>query len=123
MVIVKDKRDYLIKTKVLVGQFFGQQPDDGFIELVEMDTLDSSRMTKVSKAVKESGDNSDLMALFRELLPKVIVEHSLYKSDTEKYSSDEVAGIIFSKVDLSIHVIEQYSRDVLFTLGKKSDSN
>lgn len=123
MVIVTDRKDYLIKTRVNIGHFFGAAPEDGFVELVEMDTFDSNRMARAAKAAKDGADNSEMMQLFRELLPKVIVDHSLYKDKDTKHTEAEVADIIFAKVDLVSYVIDQYGREVLFTLGKKSYSN
>lgn len=123
MVIVTDRKDYLVKTRVNIGHFFGAQPEDGFVELVEPDTFETNRMTKASKEAQASGDSSALMQHFRELMPKIIVDHTLYKTETEKHTPEEVADIIFAKVDLVSYVIDHYSKEVLFTLGKKSDEN
>jgi hypothetical protein len=122
MVTVKDK-SYLIKTRILVGDFFGASPEDGFIELIEPDVMDSTRLTQMARKAKTDGDDSVMMVLFRELMPGLISDHSIYATEETKHSPEEVTKIIFSKMDLVTRVIDQYGREVLFTLGKKSDAS
>jgi hypothetical protein len=117
MVIIKDDA-YLVKTRVLVGHYFGGQPEDGFIELHEPTTFELLKIEQASKA----GDTTALMERLAELLPKVIGEHSLHRDEATRLSPEEVTRIIVSKMNLFAELTQQYSRDVLFTLGSKSDS-
>jgi hypothetical protein len=114
MVIVND--NYLIKAKVLLGQFFDVPEEDVFIELREPT---SKALFKMEEAFK-SKDSMTILTVFIDLLPSLITAHNLMRSETEKQSNAEVAAIVENKMDIFMHVLNKYKDDVLFTLGKKS---
>ena len=119
MVVVKDK-SYLITCKVLLGDFFGRDAEEAFIELREPDNFDMNKMNVAISKAQKDGDNTSTLTVFREVLPRIIVDHSLYKSETEKMDAEEVAVLVMDKTDMFTAVLDQYSREVLFTLGKRN---
>ncbi|MGD9938612.1 MAG: hypothetical protein AB7T74_02300 [Clostridia bacterium] len=114
MIIAKDT--YLVKARMNLGNFFDAPDADVFIELREPDTKATFKLNNAFT----SGDNERIVITFVELLPALITAHNLMKTETESYTLTEVAGIIESKLDLFLHVLDQYKEKVIFTLGKKS---
>jgi hypothetical protein len=121
MIVVKEN-DYLVKHRAEVGQFFGQAPADAYIELREPSTFDASRLQIVSKQAQDEGGEGPIITFMAELLPRIIVDHSLYKTETKKLEKEEVAKLILDKTELFAFIVDEYSRNVLFTLGKGSAS-
>lgn len=116
-------KDYLVSARIEIGSFFDVPPADAFLELREPDAFDSNRFGKVSKECAESGDQGPLLELFREVFPRLIIDHNLYKDEKTQLTPTEVVGVILDKTALLKAVLGEYSRKVLFTLGKKSGEN
>lgn len=114
MIIVKDD-SYLISEKINVGQFFGRQPEDGFVTLREPDTKTTMKFQAASK--KEDPEES--INAFCQAFPNLLVDHSLMKSESEKLSGAEVLDVVLNKLELFMHVFTEYSSRVLFSLGKE----
>jgi hypothetical protein len=116
MVIVEDSK-YLVSEKILIGQFFGLPEQDAFIELREPDTRTMMKMQKASR----TEDTEQVVEAFIEVFPKVLVDHSLMKSEKEKMTAAEVIEVLEKKMELFMYVVTTYSEKVLFTLGKKKE--
>jgi hypothetical protein len=114
MVIVND--NYLVKARINLGQFFDVPEEDVFIELKEPN---SKALFKMEEAFR-SKDSMIILTVFIELLPSLITAHNLMRTETEKQSSVEVAAIVESKMDIFMHVLNEYKDKILFSLGKKS---
>lgn len=121
MVVLKD-RSYLITTRVNLGQFFGQPEEDAYITMREPDTFDANRLRKVSQAGQASGDSTEILETFAELLPKLITDHNFYDgSEDVKMPVEKLASVVMDKPELFAYLVQQYSENVLFILGKKSE--
>lgn len=120
--IVRTK-DYLVSARIEIGNFFDVPAAEAFLELREPDAFDSNRFGKVSKDCAEAGDQGPLLELFREVFPRLIIDHNLYKDEQTQLSSAEVVAVILDKTALLNTVLGEYSSKVLFTLGKKSDES
>lgn len=118
--IVRTK-DYLVSARIEIGEFFNVPAADAFVELREPDAFDSNRFGKVSKACTETGDQGPLLELFREIFPRLIVDHNLYKDEHERLSPAEVIAVIMDKTVLFKKVLTEYTKNVLFIQGKQSD--
>lgn len=113
--IIKD--NYLVKARMSLGSFFGVPAGDVFVELREPDTKTTFKLNSVFS----SGDNEQIVNTFVEMIPSLITSHNMMKTETEAYTNAEVAGIIESKLDLFLYVLEEYKEKIIFTLGKKSN--
>jgi len=114
-------KDYLVTARIDIGEFFGVPAADAFVELREPDAFDSNRFGKVSKECTETGDQGPLLDLFREVFPRLIVNHNLYKDEKDQLTPADVVAVIMDKTALFKKVLNEYSRRVLFTLGKQSE--
>lgn len=114
MVIVKDE-SYLIKTRVAVGKFFGREADEAFIEIREPDGRDLMRV----KTAFSDGDAA-LMGAFLDILPRIIVEHNLYKTEEALHSNAEVAAIVNNKAALCLDLFGKFAEQMVFTLAPPS---
>ena len=114
MVIVNN--NYLITARINLGRFFGVPEADAYVELREPSTFDALKMEKAAKG----GEPEESLAVFREILPRLIVEHNLYRSESEKLSPEEVVEAMVEKMELFSFVVTEYSARVLFSLGKGS---
>lgn len=105
----------MISAKITIGEFFGLPDGDVYIELREPNTKAMFKLESVFK----SGDSEKIVNTFVDMLPGIIVSHSLMKSETEMMTPLEVAGIVEKKLQLFMKVLEEYKTQVLFSLGKK----
>lgn len=119
--MVVHTKDYLVTARIGIGEFFSLPEADAFVELREPDAFDSNRFGKVSKECAESGDQGPLLELFREVFPRLIVDHNLYKDEQTRLDAPAVVAVIMDKTALLKKVLGEYSKKVLFSLGKKSD--
>lgn len=120
MVIVKDK-SYLITIKVNIGKFFNLPEADAFVTLREPDTITLTKMNEAKNI--EGGSGRAFIEFFSGVLPGIIVDHNLYKNDSEKLSTEDVRDLVCDKMDIFVHLVDEYAQKVLFTLGKKSEGN
>jgi hypothetical protein len=121
MIVVKDT-NYLIKTRIDVGQFFGGEPADAFIELREPTNRDLNALMKAAKL----GDNDAVLSAFKDCLPRIILSHNLAKPgnsplvDPPLMSNSEVCDLIIDRFGLYTEIVRRYLKDVVFTLAPKS---
>ena len=114
MVIIKDD-SYLIKTRVNVGSFFGREAEEGFIDIREPDGKDLMRV----KSAFGNGEAA-MMDAFLEILPRIIVEHNLYKDEATLHTNAEVAAIVNNKAAICIEVFGRFAEQMVFTLAQPS---
>ena len=99
------------KVRVNFGTIIGQdKDDDAYVVLKELPTLEMMQL----KEAHEKGQK-ELLKFFKGVLPKIIVEHNLYETETKKMSSDDVASFIYEKIDLTGKVIGEYASASFFT--------
>ena len=111
------KTDFLVTTRISVGDFFGVPDADAYIELREPDTRAWFKLESVFR----TGDNEKIIEHFIGILPGLIVGHSIMKSQDTPMTALEVTELVASKLALFMFILGEYKEKVLFTLGKKSD--
>lgn len=105
------------KVKVEFGTIIGQEKDeDAYVVLKELPTLEMMQL----KEAHEKGQK-ELLEFFKDVLPKIIVEHNLYETETQKMTGDDVAAFIYEKIDLTGKVIGEYAGASFFTQTTSSD--
>ena len=114
------KRDYgafLQTVRVNVGKEVGLENDeDAYIVLRELPTLEMMELRDAySKGQKE------LLVFFRDVLPKIIVEHNFYETEEKKMTNDALSSLVFERMDLSGKVIGENSSASFFTRGRKTE--
>lgn len=103
MVVIKDD-NFLIKAKIEIGNFFGVEKPEAFVELREPTTKDLIAL----KNAASTKDEDIVLTVFGEVLPRIIVAHSFYKSETEKMGSQEVATLIVDRLEVYAEVLGAY---------------
>ena len=63
----------------------------------------------------------ELLEFFKDVLPKIIVEHNLYETETQKMTTSDVASFIYEKIDLTGKVIGEYASASFFTQATSKD--
>ena len=114
------KRDYgafLQSVRVNVGKEVGLESDeDAYLVLRELPTLEMMELRDAyGKGQKE------LLVFFRDVLPRIIIEHNFYETEDRKMSNEALSALIFERMDLSGKVIGEYSSASFFTRQKKSE--
>lgn len=117
--MVVDKKRYLVSARILCGEFFDLPAGDAFITMREPDTKTTFHLERIFK----TGDSLQIVDEFVKAMPSLIVEHNFEKQDGGHLTEAEVTSLVSDKVDLFMHVIDQYKDKVLFTLGKKGGAN
>ncbi len=108
------------KVRITVGTLVGLEKDDeAFIILKELPTL---LMLKL-KDSSQKGENETL-SLLKELLPIILVDHNFYEDENgqKKMKSEDVASLIFESLDLTVKVVNEYTRASFFTRAQKNDA-
>ena len=114
------KRDYgafLQSVRVNVGKEVGlSKEEDAYLVLRELPTLE---MLELRDAYEKG--QKELLVFFKEVLPKIIIEHNFYETEDKKMDNDAISRLIFERMDLSGKVIGEYSSAAFFTRQKKSE--
>jgi hypothetical protein len=106
---------FLQSVKVNVGKECGMEnEEDAFITLRELPTLEMMNL----REAYERGEK-ELIMFFKDVLPAIIVDHNFYEDENKKMSNEEIAELIFQKMDLSSKVIGEYSKASFFTRKSK----
>lgn len=113
--IVKDERSYLVTTRVDLSGFFGEE---AWVEFKETDTFDAMKMQRVAK----EGDGEKSLAMFAEILPRVMIGHNFYRDEATLYTPAEVIALLAKKPAAFAFVVQAYIDKVLFIQGQESDA-
>jgi hypothetical protein len=101
------------KVRIEVGTLVGLERDDeAYLLLKELPTLEMLRLKEAS----EKGENETL-ALLRDLLPSILVDHNFYEDADAKKKMDsrEVAALVFESLDLTVRVVNEYTHAGFFS--------
>ena len=114
------KRDYgafLQSVRINVGKEVGLLNDeDAYLVLRELPTLEMIELRDAyAKGQKE------LLVFFRDVLPRIIIEHNFYETEDRKMSNEALSALIFERMDLSGKVIGEYSSAAFFTRKNQTD--
>lgn len=107
MYIKKSNYDNALKkVKVEFGKLIGLEEDrEAYVTLKELDTMTILKF----KDVSQSGNQNDLLEFFKGVLPKIIVTHNLYETETKLMSNEDVASFIYEKLELTSKVMGEYT--------------
>lgn len=102
----------LRKVKIEFGTLLGLEKDDeAYVTLKELDTMTTLKL----KDVSQTGTQNEVMEFFKEVLPKIIVTHNLYETETKLMTNQAVADFIYEKLDLTSKIIGGYTSHMFHT--------
>ena len=119
MAFIREKayQNAIEKVHINFGKLIGLEADeDAYVVLKELPTLEMMELHKAHEKGQE-----ELMLFFHDVLPKIIVEHNLYETETKKMTESAVADFIFEKMDVTSKVISEYASAAFFTRLSKSE--
>lgn len=107
MYIKKSNYDNALKkVKVEFGKLIGLEEDkEAYVTLKELDTMTILKF----KDVSQTGNQNDVMEFFKEVLPRIIVTHNLYETETKLMTNEEVTDFIYEKLELTSKVVGEYT--------------
>ncbi|MFA7109444.1 MAG: hypothetical protein WC162_09915 [Sphaerochaetaceae bacterium] len=105
------------KVKIEIGTNVGlESADEAYIVLKELPTIE---MLKLKEASEKS--ENEILTLFKELIPLILIEHNFYEDEKaqKKMSNKDVTSIIFDSLDLTVKVVDEYTKASFFTRAEK----
>lgn len=111
----------LRRVKIEFGKIVGLEEDkEAYVTLKELDTMTTLRL----KDVSQKGDENEVMEFFKDILPRIIVVHNLYETETKLMSNQDVANFIYEKLDLTSKVVSEYTKTMFHSKpdGAKADT-
>lgn len=114
--VLKDTKAGIFKIKINVGEHFGMEADDLFIELREPTTEEALELSKAGQ-----GENLDQSAIF-SMIPTLIVDHNFEKEENKKFSPKEVWELCKQRPMCSTHVVEVWSNNIPLAQRKQQKS-
>ena len=105
----------LRKVKIEFGTLLGLEKDEeAYVTLRELDTMTTLKL----KDVSQTGNQNDVMEFFKEVLPRIIVTHNLYETETKIMTNQAVTDFIYEKLEVTSKVIGEYTSSMF-----RSDRN
>jgi len=99
------------KVRIEFGTLIGLDEDkEAFVVLKELPTLEMMQLNEAHQKGQAA-----LLGFFREVLPRIIVDHNLYETEQKKMASDDVVAFIYEKLDVTSKVISEYAGASFFT--------
>ena len=63
------------------------------------------------------------MEFFKEVLPRIIVTHNLYETETKLMTNEEVTDFIYEKLELTSKVVGEYTSYMFRPNGAGTEGN
>lgn len=105
------------KVRVEFGTLIGlEEEKEAFVLLKELPTLE---MMQLNEAHQKG--QTELLQFFRDVLPRIIVDHNLYETEQKKMSTEEVTAFLYEKLDVTSKVIGEYAGAGFFTRRNKTE--
>ena len=105
----------LRKVKIEFGTLLGLERDEeAYVTLRELDTMTTLKL----KDVSQTGNQNDVMEFFKAVLPRIIVTHNLYETETKIMTNQAVTDFIYEKLEVTSKVIGEYTSSMF-----RSDRN
>ena len=92
-----------------------EKDDEAFITLKELPTIDMLRL----KDAAEKGEKESLF-FFKEILPTIIADHNFYETEQKRMDTVAVTNLVFESLDLTLKVINEYTRSSFFTRVRRN---
>ena len=116
------KRNYdncIQKVRINVGTLVGLDSDEeAYIVMKELPTFEMLGLRNFQQEGEEG-----LLHYIKDILPSIIVDHNFYEDENKKMSNEDLAKLIFERVDLSTKVINDYINASFFTRKRVTDNN
>lgn len=110
----------LRKVKIEFGKILGLEKDEeAYVTLKELDTMTTLQL----KDVSQKGNQNEIMVFFKEVLPRIIVTHNLYESETKLMTKEDVVNFIYEKLDLTSKIIGGYTSAMFHSVRKGEDGD
>lgn len=109
------------RVRLNIGKDAGLESDEeAFIVLKELPTMD---MLRIKDATAQG--ESAILALLKELLPSIIVDHNFYEDaeGKKKMTTEALSLLIFESLTLTSRVVKEYTNAAFFTRTKESVEN
>ena len=105
------------KVRIEFGSLIGLEEDkEAFVLLKELPTMEMMQLNEAH----EKG-HTELIKFFREVLPRIIVDHNLYETDEKKMTTEAVTEFIFEKLDVTSKIVSEYASSSFFTPQNKTE--
>jgi hypothetical protein len=112
----KNYESCIQRVRINVGTLVGLKEDDeAFITLKELPTIDMLRL----KEAAEKGEKESL-SFFKEILPSIIADHNFYETEQKRMDGIALTTLIFESLDLTLKVINEYTRSAFFTRARRT---
>jgi len=109
--------NFLIKFSINFGNLLKcERDEDASIMLREPRTKDTIKI----EDSKNKG-TEQLFATFKEIVPSLFIDHTFFKTESEKMTPEEVIELLFERTDLTIRLLEEYTKNVNFTSAPKTE--
>ena len=116
--VIDEHKDVIQKITVNIGTFLGCETDEEvhltFRESNYLETLG------IKKSFTSEGEEG-LAREIKKILPTVLVEHDIYRTQGTLASNEEVCDLIFSKVGLADYVSGEYFKAVFSSQLSKTE--
>jgi hypothetical protein len=102
------EKTYLKKVKIELGEYFGVEPGEVWVELREPETLE---MLKLQSELRDNENQiSRSVELFHEMLPGLIVSHCFYSDEKgeKKMKTEEVRDILYRKYQVVEKILSDF---------------
>ena len=104
------------KVRIEFGTLLGLEEDkEAYIVLKELPTMEMMQLNEAH----EKGQK-ELLQFFRDIIPRIMVEHNLYQTEEKKMSCSEVTELIYEKLDITSKVVSDYASASFFTRQNKT---
>lgn len=115
MPVLTDKKAGIFKIKVNVGEYFGFEDDELYIELREPTTDETISLSDNSSPDNPSINQSKVF----EVIPSCIIDHNFFNEGDKKMSSKEVWDLIKQRSGCAMDVVEAWSNNIPLSRRKQ----
>jgi len=116
MPVLKDKQAGIFKIKVNVGEFFGMEDDELYIELREPTTDETISLSDNSNPENPSINQGKVF----DIIPNCIIDHNFLNADESKMSKKEVWDLIKQRSGCAMNVVEAWSNNIPLSKRKQT---
>jgi len=115
---VRNQGKYIQEMKLEIGNLLGEEKNDEvYVVLREPKTEWMLKFTKCGE-----DDTTEQIAVFKELLPKIILKHNLTEDGEKLLSVDEVTEVLFDSLETTQYIMQEYFSAPFFTQQKRTES-
>jgi hypothetical protein len=109
MPVLKDKQAGIFKIKVNVGEYFGFQDDELYVELREPTTEEATTLTDGTDPGNPS--SGQLKRMF-SIAPKCIINHNFLNEDQSQMTNKEVWDLIKVRSGCAMDIVSAWGNNI-----------